>query len=182
MTLFNAYIASGAVLTASGLALASGTRGATAALRGFPRSTAAAVVFFGGGAVWFLWGITRLGESDLAGFPREWMLGIFGVAGLLAFKFLPDLLAVRGLAVLMLLSARALLDAGYMQVPHSLVLATTAYAFVVLGVWWGAAPYVFRDWSGWVLEKRPRTLAVGVLIGAVGLANLISAFFVPASA
>lgn len=183
MTLAAAYIAIGAVLTVAGIALLlSKLPFVGGALRAFPRSLPAAVVFFGGGAVWFLWVVSQLGESDLAGFPRNWLLGIFGATALLAFKYLRDLLAVRGLAVLMLLSARALLDIGYMQLPHSLVLAVTAYILVVLGIWWGAAPYTFRDWINWILEKRARAIVIGIMVLFLGDANLTAAFFVPAVA
>ncbi|MDR2863905.1 MAG: hypothetical protein LBV54_08580 [Puniceicoccales bacterium] len=177
MTLPTSYIITGALLTLIGAALASGVSGVTAGLRAFPRSWLASAVFFGGGAAWFVMEIFQLGESDLAGFPRNWLVGIFVLTALLAFRFLSDLLAVRGLAVLMLLSARVLLDSGYAQLPRSLVLAGTAYILVVLGIWWGASPHVLRDWLVWALEKRPRALIAGALVGAVGVANLVSAFF-----
>ncbi|MDR2982796.1 MAG: hypothetical protein LBV12_11190 [Puniceicoccales bacterium] len=182
MTLVTAYILLGVIFVVAGLALVSGSQPVSSMLRAFPRSMGAAVVLFGGGAVWFLWIVSQLGESDLAGFPRNWMLGIFGVTALLSFKYLRDLLAVRGLAVVMLLSARALLDIGYMKLPYSFVLACTCYILVVLGIWWGAAPYVFRNWSTWALEKRPRTLAIGTIILVIGIANLAAACFAPSSA
>jgi hypothetical protein len=177
MTLFLAYVFLGAALTALGAALSSGSAFMTNVLRSFPRSAAAGVLCFGGGAAWFLWTVFSLGESDLAGFPRNWMLGIFGATALLSFWFLRELLAVRGLAVLMLLVARELLDAAYMQQPLSLVLASTTYVLVVLGIVWGAAPYLLRDWLEWLLARRGRSLAAGVFIALTGAANLACAFF-----
>ncbi len=179
MTLSAAYILLGIVLSLPGLALVWGGAPVQNFLRQFPRSFPAAFLCFGGGAAWFLWIVSQLGEADLAGFPRSWLLGIFGVTAILSFIVLKDLLAVRGLAVLLLLSARVLLDVGYMQLPYSFVLALTCYLFVVLGIWWGAAPYIFRDWSGWILEKPLRHRLVGLLLLALGLANFISFAFVP---
>lgn len=179
MTLFHAYIVLGVALFAAGVGLVGDFALVRSAVRAFARSFFAALVTFGGGAVWFLWGIAQLGESDLAGFSREFMLGLFGVSALLAFRFLKDFLAVRGLGVVFLLGARALLEAGYMQLPYSFVLACSCYVLVVLGVWWGVAPYVFRDWVEWAQGSRARWRCVGVGIGAVGIANLVSAFWVP---
>lgn len=179
MSLFHAYIVLGVALLAVGVGLAGDFAFARSAVRAFARSFLAAVVLFGGGAVWFLWGISQLGESDLAGFSREFMLGVFGVAAVLAFRVLGDLLAVRGLGVIFLLGARELLDAGYMQLPYSFVLACSCYVLVVLGIWWGVAPYVFRDWVEWAQGRRARWRCVGAGIGVAGGLNLVSAFLVP---
>ncbi len=181
MTLETAYYLTGALLAVLGLAIASGVKPAHGALRAFPRSLPAAIIFFGGGAAWFLWIVLNLGESDLAGFPRGLLLGVFGVTALLAFKFLNDLLPVRGLAILLLLASRVLLDIGFMKTPHSIVLAGTAYVFVIFGIWWGASPYVFRNWSEWILEKKSRFAVAGAGILLVGFANLVAGFLVPAS-
>lgn len=179
MTLSAAYILLGTVLSLPGLALIWGVEPVQNFLRQFPRSFPAALLCFGGGAAWFLWIISQLGEADLAGFPRSWLLGIFGATAVLSFFVLKDLLAVRGLAVLLLLSSRFLLDVGFMQLPYSFVLALTCYLLIVLGIWWGAAPYIFRDWSVWILEKAPRRLAVGLLLLVLGLANFLSFALVP---
>ena len=64
----------------------------------FPRSKTAAVVTFGGGGLWFLYILSTLGEADF-GDIKIYLIAIFGVAGLLAFKYLDDFLSVRGLAI-----------------------------------------------------------------------------------
>jgi hypothetical protein len=186
MTLSTAYLLVAAVLAVPGVALASGFAPVNAALRAFPRSLPAALVFFGGAAAWFLWGITQLSDTDLP-LPsgkfklfgifsemsaRDSLLCLFGATALLAFKFLRDFLAVRGLGILLLLSARVLLDVGYMQQPANLLLSSTAYLFVVLGLVWGVSPYRFRDWLNWILERRARSLALGIAISALGAANI----------
>jgi hypothetical protein len=175
-TLSTAYLFAGAPVAAYGvaLALAAGQNPVERALRAFPRSLLAAIVFFGGAAAWFLHMVQTLGEADLAGFPRNLLLGVFGATALLAFRFLRDLLAVRGLGILLLLSARVLLDAGYMQQPHNLLLSSTAYLFVVLGILWGVSPHRFRDWQDWALTTRLRTRIVGGLLAALGLGNLVA--------
>src|SRR5688572_407645 len=73
--------------------------------RALPRSREAAWAFFGAGAIWFVWRISHLGEADLIFFqtPKLLMLA-FGVLAVLAMIYAPDFLAVRGLAILMLLA------------------------------------------------------------------------------
>ncbi|MDR1816926.1 MAG: hypothetical protein LBR07_01825 [Puniceicoccales bacterium] len=179
MTLFAAYLALGAALLAIGAALLSRAAPVLDALGALPRSLLAAVVFFGGATAWFIHGIYALGEADLAGFPRIYLAGFFAVVAVLALFFLRDLLAVRGIAGVMLLAARALLDAGFTHLPHSFLLAATAYLLVVFGLLWGVAPRFFRDWLEWTLDSPRRTLAVGAAFAALGAANTVAAFLSP---
>ena len=81
------------------------TQGCEKMMKSFLRSTGAAIVFFGGSGVWFLFQLSQLGEADF-GQIKEWLIGIFGVAGVLAFFYLNDFLSVRGVCVLILLLAR----------------------------------------------------------------------------
>ena len=100
MSLFQAYSAVGGFFVALGALLIFFGERIAPALEALPRSRAAGFVLWGGALAWFLWHLTTIPAVDLAGFPRSWLLALFGGAGLLAFKFLPDLLALRGLAVL----------------------------------------------------------------------------------
>lgn len=102
MSLFQAYSAVGGFFVALGALLIFFGERIAPALEALPRSRAAGFVLWGGALAWFLWHLTTIPAVDLAGFPRSWLLALFGGAGLLAFKFLPDLLALRGLAVLAL--------------------------------------------------------------------------------
>src|SRR6218665_3768251 len=99
----------GAVLCWNGTALASGAKA-------LPRSREAAWVLFGAAAAWFVYRISSLGEADLIFFqtPRLLMVG-FGLLAVLSLMYTPDFLAVRGLAVLMLLVGEPLLSAAYME-------------------------------------------------------------------
>ncbi|MDR2512912.1 MAG: hypothetical protein LBD01_03840 [Puniceicoccales bacterium] len=176
MTLLSAYVILGVVLGTTGLSLASGLSPVCRAFRAFPRSFPAALLFWGSGVAWFVFRVTQLSEVDLSGFPRGFLVGGFVSVGLLALFCLRDLLAVRGLAALLLLSARALLDAGYMQQPRNLVLSVIAYILVVLGIWWGVTPYVFRNWLFWVLKKPLHYRVVGAFIATSGGLCLVTAF------
>lgn len=158
MSLAHAYAALAAFLAlAAGLVLADAQ-----ALRSVRRSPLAGVVL-GGAAVALLgWHLWHLPEPDLAGFPRLPVTLLFVGAGLAAFIWMPDLIAIRGLGALMLFLARACLDAGWMRLPDSLLSASVSYALLVIpGLWWAASPGAFATHVDWILAKRGRRLAVG---------------------
>ncbi|MGF1447776.1 MAG: hypothetical protein ACFB20_00010 [Opitutales bacterium] len=166
MSLFWATLVPGLVLLAvGGLLLWSGgpvRRGAFAMLR----ADATTILFFGGGTAWFLWHVAHLGEADF-GNIRHFLLALFGTVALLAFVYVRDFLAVRGLCILMLLSARELLDAAYMHydVPQRLLLVTLVFVGVVAALYLGALPFRLRDAFEWLFQKGRARLAGGALAG-----------------
>lgn len=140
-------------------------------LRSVRRSPFAGLLL-GGAAIALLgWHLWHLPEPDLAGFPRLPVTLIFVGAGLAAFIWMPDLIAIRGLGALMLFLARACLDAGWMHLPDSLLCALVSYAFLVIpGLWWAASPGAFATHIDWVLATRRRRVAIGGNLAGAGLA------------
>ena len=82
----------------------------TSAFKAFPRSRAAAVIFFGGGAAWFVYNVANMSTADVIGFstPTPFVY-IFAALAVAAFFYLPEFLAVRGLSVLILVGSWPLL-------------------------------------------------------------------------
>jgi len=179
MSLFLATLLPGLLLTLLGGLLLGNNPLVSSTARALPRSSRAGWVFFGAAAIWFVWRISRLGESDLIFFqsPRPVMAG-FAVLAVLAFVYTPDFLAVRGLCALMLLAAEPLLYAAYMeyQYPQRLLMVTEVYVGLSLALYLAAAPYRLRDFFGWLFQQpiRPRLLG-GALLTA-GLATIATAF------
>ena len=172
MSLAQSYLALAAFLAlAAGLVLADAT-----ALRSVRRSPLAGVLL-GGAAVALLgWHLWHLPEPDLAGFPRMPVTLVFVGAGLAAFIWMPDLIAVRGLGALMLFLARACLDAGWMRLPDSLLCASVSYALLVVpGLWWAASPGAFATHVDWLLATPVRRRAAALVLGALALACGLSA-------
>ena len=66
----------------------------------------------------FLYHVWHLGPADFGQY-RHLLFALFGLSALGAFYFVPDFLAVRGFAALLLLAAQPLLNAAYMQAPAS---------------------------------------------------------------
>ena len=95
---------------------------------------------------------------------------LFLVVTIGSFIFVPDFLAVRGLASMILLTAGALLDASYMHYDTALVLKAYVYLAIVIALILGANPYKLRDFFQWLYknEARPRVFgAVFVIYGLI---------------
>ena len=144
-------------------------------LKSFPRSTNATWLFFGTASVWFLYRVWNLSPADFGEYHVPLFIG-FALVAALSFWCVPDFLAVRGLAALVLLAAMPLLEAAYMEWSHPQRLFLVGFVFVciALAIWLGASPYRLRDFFEWLFRTggRPRAvggalLGYGVLLGVV---------------
>jgi hypothetical protein len=146
------------------------------AARRFPRSELWGYGLMLTATAWFLWNLHQENISDFAAYKPAMMIG-FGAVGIGACFFLRDFLAVRGLAVLMLLLAKLIVDtARWADSEWRLVLVTWAYAMVVAGMWWTVSPWRVRDLIGWTTATEGRIrllsgvrLAFGLLLLILGL-------------
>ncbi|MBI4326990.1 MAG: hypothetical protein HY674_17250, partial [Chloroflexi bacterium] len=128
------------------------------------------------GTVWFLWNLNQESISDFAAY-KKWMLVGFGAIGVSSCIFVRDFLAVRGLAVVLLLLAKLTLDtARWHDSSWRLVLVVWAYLWVVAGIWFTISPWRLRDLLNWATanEQRVRVgsairLALGLFVAILGL-------------
>lgn len=178
MSLFLATLLPGLFIVLLGGLLLWNNNKVGAIARALPRSNRGAWLFFGTGALWFLWRVSQLGESDLIFFqaPLPVVLA-FAILTVLAFIYTPDFLAVRGLCVLMLLAAEPLLYAGYMvfqwQVyPYKIAV----YVGLGLALYLAAAPYRLRDFFEWLFRQPSRPRLIGGFLLAYGLVTTAAAF------
>jgi hypothetical protein len=133
--------------------------GLAAAARKFPRSLPAGVVLMLLATAWFAWNVNVEPIADFSAF-KPYMLGAFIAVGILSCIFVRDFLAVRGLAVLMLLLAKLMLDTGRPHLgesPWVLVIQGWAYLFAVLGIWFTVTPWRLRDLINWATASEGRT-------------------------
>ena len=178
MTLLLATLLPGLFLTLLGGLLVWNDPRVSAAAKALPRSQRSAWLFFGASALWFLWRLTRVGESDLIFFQQPWPVMLaFGVLAVLAFIYTPDFLAVRGLCVLMLLVGEYLLKAGYMNFvwqvyPYKIAV----YLGLALALYLAAAPYRLRDFFEWLYNAPRRAKILGSLLLVYGLVTAAAAF------
>jgi len=177
MSLTFATLVPGLLLLLLGVPLLLNHSGYTAVLRAFPRSTAAAYVFFGAGAAWFLHAIWHLSPADFGQY-RTWLFLGFAVVAVLAFRCVPDFLAVRGLCVLVLMGAMPLLDSAYMEYdqPQRLLMVAVVYLAITFAIWLGAQPWRMRDFLGWLLARPSRSRSLGGLLAGYGTLLAFVAF------
>jgi hypothetical protein len=176
MTLFQATLLTGLFLIAFGTHfLWHGMRSAKS-IQAFPRSQTAAYLLLGTAAAWFLYKVTQLGPADFGQY-KNLLFILFLVIAIGSFYFVPDFLAVRGLAALILLTAGILLDAAYMELPTArLFLVSFVYLAIVVALVLGANPYKLRDFFDWLYRKDLRPRIFGGIFAAYGLLLLGVAF------
>ena len=150
-----------------------------AAVRKFPRSLPWGIALMALGTVWFLWNLSQESIADFANY-KDYLLAAFAGVGLGTCVFVQDFLAVRGLAVVLLLLAKLMVDTGrpaLEQTQWVLVVQTWAYVLVVAGIWLTVSPWRLRDMLAWgtAYEQRIKVgcglrLAFGLFVAGLGLA------------
>ena len=149
-----------------------------AAARKFPRSLPMGCILMLLATAWFVWNVNVEPIADFSVFKPYMIVGFIAV-GILACVFVQDFLAVRGLAVLMLLLAKLMVDTGRPHLGEShfvLVIQIWAYLLVVAGIWFTITPWKLRDILNWATatEERIRIgsairLAFAVFVMLLGL-------------
>jgi hypothetical protein len=177
MSLTLATLIPGLLLILLGVPLALGNTGFAAMLKGFPRSTTASYLFFGAGAVWFLYAVWHLSPADFGDY-RHWLFAGFALVAILSFKCVPDFLAVRGLATLILMGAMPLLTAAYMEYdkPQRLFMVSLVYLALAGAIWLGAQPWRLRDFIAWLFAVPGRGRTIGGVCTGYGVLLSVVAF------
>jgi hypothetical protein len=177
MTLLLATFLPGLLLAVLGAALLANTSAISAMFKSIPRSRAATFVFFYGGAAWFLERVWNLSMADFGDYRVPLFIGFAAVA-VLAFFYVPDFLAVRGLCILTLLASGPVLMAGYLNFDHPQVyfLKVFVYVCIVLALWLGAQPWRLRDFFQWLFATSGRPRAIGGALLGYGLLLCAVAF------
>ena len=169
MSLYTATLSSAAVLLLIGVLLLWNSPALQKFAHSWPRSKGAAIVLMVLAGAWFLRHVSNLEDADFGKYKTLLFFG-FLLVGLLSFWYLPDFLAVRGLGILLLLSAREILWAAYMQEPQSrLFLVSLVYVVIILTLYVGASPYRLRDFNNWLYESINRPRVLGGFLFAYGL-------------
>lgn len=131
---------------------------ATAA-RKFPRNVPLGIILMLLGTAWFVWNVNIEPIADFSSF-KPYMMAGFVAVGVLSCIFVQDFLAVRGLAVVMLLLGKLMVDTGRPHLGESsfvLVIQVWAYALVVAGICFTIWPWKLRDFIDWATASDSRT-------------------------
>lgn len=146
-----------------------------AALRKFPRSEKWGLILMPLGTIWFLYNLKTDDIADFAAFKPVMFLG-FAVIGFGACVFVKDFLAVRGLAVVVLLLANLVLDtACWVDTQWRLILSFWSYAWIILAIWFTISPWRLRDYLGWLTTSNGRVRAICGLRLVFGLTLVVVA-------
>ena len=148
------------------------------AARKFPRSLPIGYGLMLLGTAWFVWNLRQESISDFEKL-KPYLCALFIAVGVGTCIFVKDFLAVRGLAVVLLLAAKLMVDAGRPHLGDThwvLVIQTWAYVLVVVGIWFTISPWRMRDLVNWgtANEQRIRIgsglrMAFGLFVAILGL-------------
>ncbi len=147
-----------------------------AAFRKFPRSEPAGWVLMLAGTAWFVWIVRETPLAEFEAFKKYFLIG-FTLVGVLTCFFVKDFLAVRGLAVCILILAKVVTEKfRWLDTAWRLYPITLAYLWVIAGICLTVSPWRLRDILEWKLrtEGRIRLLcgvcvAMGALFVILGL-------------
>lgn len=138
--------------------------------RRLPRNTLLGYPLMLIATVWFLYYVKQENVADFANW-KSLLYTLFTFVGIGACCFLQDYLPVRGLAVLLLLGAKLVVDtARPVESDWRLVLVTWAYVWVVMGIWLTISPWRLRDMIQWATASEGRFRCVSALLAAFGVA------------
>ncbi len=129
-----------------------------AAARKFPRSVGWGIGLMLAGTLWFLYNLSQESISDFAAYKGVLYL-VFAAVGIGSCIFVQDWLAARGLAVVLLLLAKLMVDTGRPKLPDThwvLLFQGWAYLLVIAGIWLTISPWRLRDLLDWGLANEKR--------------------------
>ena len=177
MTLTAATLITGIILIVLGVLFTLRSPAVVTSIKRFPRSRSMAYIFFGLGAVWFLYRVWHLSEADFGQYRKQ-LTVFFALVAIGSFFYVPDFLAVRGVCVLVLLGAMNLLDPGYMNWEYGELFGfgriylykIAVFAAVAVAIYLGASPFRARDFLDWLYRRNSRPIWLGSGLVAYGLA------------
>ena len=143
------------------------------ALRKFPRYTPAGYLLMIIATLWFLGYVHQESISDFASF-KPFLFILFGAVGVGACLFVKDFLPVRGLAVVLLLLAKLIVDTAHLvDTEWRLVVVTWAYLMIVAGMWFTVSPWRLRDLIDWQTANIQRTRALSAIRFGFGILLIV---------
>ncbi len=126
-----------------------------------PRHRGIGTVLVLAATAWFLFYLRSETLADFARFRPMLMAG-FGAIGVLTCLYVTDLLGARGVALILLLLGKLMVDtARWHPSDWRWVVTGLAYVWVIAGIWWTISPWRLRDALEWNCrsESRIRRLA-----------------------
>lgn len=147
-----------------------------ACVQKFPRSVLWGRILMGIAALWAGIVMFNAATDDWAWARPLVVIGV-PIAYWLVIQFADQFLALRGMAALMLLVAKLMVDAAdQSDLPMRLIVTVLAYLWVCVAVWMAGAPHQVRDAIGFLTANNLRCrlacfsgVVVGVLLVVLGV-------------
>lgn len=141
-----------------------------------PRHRAIGTVLVLAATAWFLLYLRTETLADFARF-RPMMMAAFGAIGVLTCLYVTDLIGARGVALILLLLAKLMVDTARWHPSNWRWIVTgLAYVWVIAGIWWTISPWRLREALEWNCRTEGRIralawvrLAVAALLVVLGL-------------
>ena len=128
------------------------------AVKKFPRHLPTGIVLMLLGTAWFVWNVNVEPIADFKPI-KPYLMAAFTAVGVGACFFVQDYLAVRGLAVVMMLMAKLMVDTGRPhldETPWIYLIQGWAYVLAVAGIWFTMWPWRLRDLLNWATATDKR--------------------------
>jgi len=166
MTLSKLSIVLGIVVTLANLYVFMNPKTVREMAPKFPRNLPLGYVLMGLATAWFLYNLNLEQTADFLAYKKPMMIG-FGAVGVMTCIYVTDFLPVRGLAILLMLLAKLMLDtARWADTQWRLVFSVWAYVMILAGMWWTISPWRVRDLVNWaVADERRLKMWAGVKSG-----------------
>lgn len=124
-----------------------------------------------------LWTVILLATIDLGEYTpqRIWFVLFAFIFGSLVILAIEDFIAVRALALLLLLGADVILDGAFLSDRSwRILLVLLAYGWIVMGMFFVSIPYLARDKIAWVCtsDKKIKMAALFPMILGLVLCTL----------
>lgn len=148
---------------------------------GFPRSKPIGYVLVLLATGWFIWNVQNETLADFTKY-KPYLLAGFGAIGVLTCIYVSDFLAARGLALVLLLVAKVMVDtARWHPSDWRWVISGLAYLWVVAGIWLTISPWRLRDLLEWHNRSDGRIrLLAGLRLGFAVILILLGLTVFPA--
>jgi hypothetical protein len=146
--------------------------------RKFSRNTAIGYLLMLIGTIWFLYNVSIESLADFESM-KKFLFGLFIAIAIGTCIFVKDFLAVRGLAIVLLLLGKLVVDsARWVDTDWRLVMVVWAYLMIVAGMWLTISPWRLRDFIDYNTANPGRIRMFNGLRFAFGLFVAILGFVV----
>jgi hypothetical protein len=142
-----------------------------AAAQKFPRNTPVGYPLMLLATGWFLYYLSIEAVSDFTSF-KPLLYALFAGVGIGTCIFVRDFLPVRGLAAVLLVLAKLMVDTGREHIGESPwvdLWQAWAYVLAIAGMWFTISPWRLRDMINWATANVSRTRALSTVRLAFGL-------------